>query len=112
MDKVSKYREIILSVLEDYAQLGTPAPGITRQIIADTEKNHYQLVTLGWREGRRFVYIVAFHFDIIGDKIWIQQNNTEAHIADELIARGVEPSDIIIGYQPPSVQSYANAIHP
>jgi hypothetical protein len=107
MDQVEKYQQIILSVLEEYAQLGQPTPGLSRQIIADKERRHYQLVTVGWRDGQRFVYIVAFHFDIRDGKVWIQQNNTEAHIADELVERGIPASDIVIGFQPPFARAEA-----
>ena len=107
MDKVKKYQNIIVSVLNEFANLGTSTPGLTRQVIVDKERNHYQLVTVGWRDGKRFVYIVAFHFDIIDGKIWIQQNNTEAHIAHELVDRGIPPTDIVIGFQPPFARTFS-----
>ena len=101
MDKIKHYQNVLIEVLSTYANLGSPASGLTRQVIADKENNHFQLVTIGWREGKRFTYIVAFHFDIVDGKVWIQQNNTEAHIADELVERGIASSDIVVGYQPP-----------
>jgi len=104
MDQIAQYQNIIIDLLNEYAQLGTSASGLSRQVIADKDRNHFQLVTVGWREGKHFVYIVAFHFDIIDGKIWIQQNNTEAQIADELVERGVPKSDIVIGFQPPVVR--------
>ncbi len=104
MDKVTQYQNIIIGLLNEYAELGTSAPGLSRQVITDKDHNHFQLVTVGWREGKHFVYIVAFHFDILEGKVWIQQNNTEAQIADELVERGVPKSDIVIGFQPPVVR--------
>lgn len=105
MNQIAQYQNIIIDLLNEYAQLGTSASGLSRQVIADKDRNHFQLVTVGWREGKHFVYIVAFHFDIIDGKIWIQQNNTEAQIADELVERGVPKSDIVIGFQPPLVRN-------
>jgi hypothetical protein len=104
MDKVKKYQDIILSILNDYATYGQPTHGITRQLIIDKDHNHFQLVTVGWRNGKDYVYVIAFHFDIIDGKIWIQQNNTEAKITDELIERGVPTNDIVLGFQSPKVR--------
>jgi hypothetical protein len=34
-------------------------------------------------------------------KIWIQCNNTEREIVDELMEKGVERQDIVLGFIPP-----------
>ena len=104
MDKIKKYQNIIVSLLNEYAAYGQSAPGIKREVVADKENNHFQLVSVGWREGKSFVYVVAFHFDIIEGKIWIQQNNTEAKITDELMERGIPIQDIVLGFQSPQVR--------
>lgn len=44
-------------------------------------------------------------------RIWIQQNNTEANIAAELEERGISKSDIVIGFQHPSLRVSAAANH-
>jgi hypothetical protein len=104
MDKVKKYQDIITSLLNEYATYGQSTQGVTRQVIIDKDHNHYQLVTVGWRDSKDYVYVIAFHFDIIEGKIWIQQNNTEAKITDELIERGVPSKDIVLGFQSPRVR--------
>ena len=104
MNKITKYQQTIIDLLNEYAQLGNSSAGLSRQVIVDKDRNHFQLVTVGWREGKHFVYIVAFHFDIIDGKVWIQQNNTEAQIADELVERGIPKTDIVIGFQSPKVR--------
>ena len=43
--------------------------------------------------------------DIINEKIWIQQNNTEAKIVDELLERGVLREDIVLGFQHPQTRA-------
>jgi hypothetical protein len=107
MDKITKYQQTIIDLLNEYAQLGNSSEGLSRQVIVDKDRNHFQLVTVGWRGGKHFVYIVAFHFDIIDGKVWIQQNNTEAQIADELVERGIPKTDIVIGFQPPKVREFS-----
>lgn len=59
MDKVNQYQEAILSLLTDYAQFGKPGPGLETQIIADKERNHFQLLTVGWQHNSKFVYAIV-----------------------------------------------------
>ncbi len=104
MDKISKYADILVSVLNDYASIRKSlTPDIKSSMVIDRENHHYQLLSIGWHKGK-FVYTVAFHFSILGGKIWIQQNNTDAMIADELMERGVPKSDIVLGFVPERVR--------
>ncbi|NJL76344.1 MAG: XisI protein [Saprospiraceae bacterium] len=75
------------------------AATVQRQAIADLEKNHFLLASVGWAR-QKFYYAVSLHFDIIDDKVWIQQNNTEILVADELMDLGVEREDIVLGFLP------------
>jgi XisI protein len=105
MDKITHYQQIIINLLEEYSAIPSSYPTELRdEIVADTVRNHFQLITLGW-EGARFVYEVVFHLDLIEGKIWIQQNNTEANLAEELCERGIPKSDLVIGFQPASVRA-------
>ena len=106
MANTKKYQQIILQFLEDYAAIKSPFwPDVQNQIVADTQNHHYQLVRLGWDEKKRFVHYVAFHFDIIDGKVWIQANNTDREIADELIALGINRENIILGFHKPEVRA-------
>lgn len=105
MDQIVKYQQIILELLEEYSAIPPSYPtGLRDELVADTVRNHFQLISLGW-EGHRFVYEVVFHLDIIEGKIWIQQNNTEANLAEELVERGIPKSDVVIGFQPAAVRA-------
>lgn len=105
MDTIKQYQDIIIGFLKEYAAIPyANTPNIEKQIISDKENHHYQLVAIGW-EKDVFVHDTLFHFDIKAGKVWIQQNWTELQIADELISRGVSPSDIVLGFQPPYVRA-------
>ena len=107
MDKVKKYEEIIVSLLSDYAGIRKSlTPDVKAHRIIDKDNHHYQLLSIGWHNGK-FIYTIAFHFSIIGDKIWIQQNNTDSMIADELMEKGVQKSDIVLGFVPEKARSYS-----
>ncbi len=102
MDKVKKYEAIILKILEAraairYANLANLEA--VNELVVDKENNRYQVVTMGWERNKR-VHAVTMHFDIIDGKIWIQQDQTEYGVADELLEMGVPKSDIVLAYFP------------
>jgi hypothetical protein len=104
MDKsLTKYRSIITELLTHYAN----APAIVmggeqteEQLILDSERDHYQILTIGWENGKR-VYYPVFHLDIRNGKIWVQEDATDFDIVGELERRGVAKTDIVLGFQPP-----------
>lgn len=106
MDKVKKYQEILIEFLEEYAKI-KPAnmPDIENQVIADLERNHFQLVSLGW-DKEHFVHSCTFHFDIKNEKIWVQANWTDIDLGAELVSRGVPVTDIVAGFHPPHLRAY------
>ena len=98
MDKVTQYQQIICDLLKEYAAVKKSlTPNVKAQALIDKENHHYQLIAIGWHNNR-FVYTIAFHFDIIDGKVWIQQNNTDTLIADELMERGIPKSEIVLGF--------------
>ncbi len=100
MEDLATYQNIVIGFLEDYAKISyANAPALEQQVIADTQRNHFELVSIGWHKGR-FVHEVVFHFDIKGNQIWIQQNGTDIKVSKELVARGVQAQDIVIGFTP------------
>jgi hypothetical protein len=103
MDKIKKYHQAMVSLLEDYQEYLKNTKTTTHQIVIDEKNHHYQLVAMGW-EGQRYFFNVLFHFDIVEDKVWLRQNDTEWKIIDELVEKGVDKKDIIIGYVPASLR--------
>nr|WP_258000108.1 XisI protein [Fischerella thermalis] len=69
------------------------------------EKCQHQIVDLGWDKHRR-IYNCVMHLDIKDGKIWIQRNQTDKLLADELVAMGVSKKDIVLGLQPVYVREY------
>ena len=74
------------------------------QMICDRDRDQYQLVSLGWQGHQRF-YSVLIHLDIKNGKIWIQRNETDRLIAQELVLMGVPREDIVLGLQPEYARS-------
>ena len=110
MEKVKKYQKIILQVLEEYANIKSPfMPEVENLIIADTKKHHYQLVRMGWYKDRHVHYTV-FHFDILDNKVWIQENRTDVKIDEELIEAGIAAKDICSGMEHPAMRRLVEGV--
>jgi XisI protein len=104
MDKVVKYRHLIKDLLINYASPSTDNnKELEDQLIFDAERDHYQLLSVGWSNNKR-VYFCLLHLDIKNNKIWLQENSTDYNIIDDLIKLGVPYSDVVIGFHPADVR--------
>lgn len=92
--------KVVQSLIQEYADFFNNAndnPHIKYECITDTMHQHFQIVKIGWR-GQHRVYGIIFHIDVIEDKIWIQQNNSEFDIFEEFIESGITKHEIVLGY--------------
>ncbi len=105
MDKVDKYRQIVTDLLSEYASYKPAYGQIERQLIVDAANDHYLLFNTGWDKSER-IHGASIHIDIIGDKVWIQDNRTDSDIAQELLEMGVAREDIVLGFLPPARRQY------
>ncbi len=105
MDKLGQYRTYIQQLLKQYGEYRPSTEEFEVEMITDTQHDHYQLVTVGWRNHRR-IYGCFLHIDIKNGKIWIQHNGTEEHVAHELVALGVPKEDIVLGFHSPSRRKF------
>ncbi|QIR39223.1 XisI protein [Tolypothrix sp. PCC 7910] len=105
MDKLTFYRQCIQELLTEYSKVPPINEDIEAQRIFDTENEHYQILNVGWDKHRR-IYNCVMHLDIKNGKIWIQRNQTDKLLADELVAMGVPKQDIILGLQPVYAREY------
>ena len=64
-------------------------------------------LSIGW-SNNIYTYGITFHFDIKDDKVWIQQNNTDIDIAEDLIKLGVSREDIVLGFYAPYHRPYTD----
>jgi len=97
MDKIERYRHFIKQILIEHVQTDSNTDTVKAELIFDSEHDHYQLAYIGW-QGNKQVFGPVIHFDIQDDKIWIQYNGTEDHLAERLVEMGVPDSDIVLGF--------------
>jgi hypothetical protein len=107
MDRVEVYRKYIQQLLQERAERSRQSPSqVEAQTIFDTERDHYQLVYVGWKRNGLRDYGCLLHLDIKNGKIWIQYDGTEGGIAYRLVELGVPKEDIVLGFQPPEVRAH------
>ena len=105
MDKLNYYQTQIKQALNEYAALLSAAPPPPYDVVVafDDEHGQYLLREIGWTpEGR--VRNTVFHLTLHDSKIWIEEDWSEEGIATYLLAHGVPPQDIVLGFQPPQIR--------
>ncbi|MCG8352010.1 MAG: XisI protein [Chloroflexales bacterium] len=105
MAKLDGYRHYIQQILEEYCQYQPAYGDVEMELIIDTERDHYQLMSVGWHNQRR-IHGVLIHIDIRHGQIWIQHDGTEGGIANELVKLGVPKEDIVLAFHAPYKRPY------
>ncbi len=96
--QTENYRRILQQVVQRHAQF-QPANGeIKTHAVCDRETDEYVVVDSGWNEKGRRIYDVVLHFRLRGRSVSVERDNTDAEVVRELVAAGVETSDIILAY--------------
>lgn len=109
MEKLKLYQDVVIDFMRRYLDEtggNNDTDTIKRRVLIDRINNSFQLLSAGWR-GNHYIFGPIFHFDIIDGKVWIQCNNTEREIVDELMANGVDRQDIVLGFIPPLARPFA-----
>lgn len=102
MDKLKKYQKILQSIVFQYAKYN-PSYSKTEWLpICDDERGEYLLVDVGWEENEKRTYLTVFHFRIKNDKIYVEQDNTDANPVRQMLDAGVPKEDIVLAFYSPS----------
>ncbi len=107
MDTLNRYREVIEKLLTNIAQLSPPSASIEYKTLFDRAADSYAVIALGWDRARR-VHHFLVHLELINSEVWVQEDNTDLAIAEELERAGVPKSDIVLGFHPPDVRPYTD----
>ncbi len=99
MDKLIRYRDVVEQIVKDYASWKSSYGQIESEAIIDRDKDHYLVADFGWDRVQR-VHGFVIHLQLMHGKIWIQCDNTNRPVAEELLAAGVPKEDIILAFHP------------
>jgi hypothetical protein len=104
MEKLSRYRQAITRVLSDLAEAST---GDDTEILPlfDTVNDNYLLVAAGWRGIQRTHHIIA-HLRLHNGKIWVEADNTDAEIVQQLLDSGISKAEIVLAFYSPQKRQY------
>lgn len=105
MDTVETYRQIIEQLLTRYTKIPYAYGDIESKTLFDQEADRYMLITVGWQGAKR-VHGCLIHIDIINGKVWLQRDDTEYRVAEELEKAGIPKQQIVLGFQMPDVRPF------
>ncbi len=105
MDTLKAYTDVVERILSEYAAIPYRYGDLICEAIFDRERGRFILISVGWDRGER-VHHPVIHIDIINGKLWLQVNNTDCDIGQELVAAGVPKSDIVVAFHPPEVRRH------
>ena len=100
------YAKLIENIIEKRHQKSSPGQVRVEKVI-DRENQHYLLIQVGWKNNKCH-YGCLLHLDIIDGKIYIQQNNTEDLIAQNLVELAVPKTDIVLGIHAPFERQFTD----
>jgi hypothetical protein len=99
METVSYYRQVITSVLSDLAEASVRDNAETLPIF-DTTHENYLLLDAGWDGIQRIHHIIA-HLRIHNGKIWVEADNTDQEIVQQLLDAGIPKEAIVLAFYSP-----------
>ena len=99
MARLNQKQHLLMQVLAVRAEQ-IDHSGLETQLWLDHENGHYQILRVGWENEYQRVYGPLLHIDIKNDKFWIQVDNTEDGIVNDLIANGIDKSEIVLAFYP------------
>ncbi|MBO0936724.1 XisI protein [Fibrella sp. HMF5335] len=104
--QISHYALIISQYLSEHQDQEISGEEYRRLVIADRDNHHYQLVAVGWATPSRFVDTLLIHIQLKADgKVWLLENTTELHVAEDLVNRGIAREAIVLGFHPPQYRA-------
>ncbi|MGG6237875.1 XisI protein [Nodosilinea sp. AN01ver1] len=105
MDTLDVYRQIVRSVLKPYTRIAYANIDVRNLAAFDADTDQYVILSEGWNDQRHY-HGCLIHIEIRSGKVWVQRDGTEDGIATELVAAGIPETDIVLGFQEPSVRPH------
>ncbi len=103
MERINHLQQTLLALIQDtikeYPQQ-SDYPDVELHPFIDEKNHRYGLMAVGWIGEKKRVFNIFFQADIINDKIWIQEDNNEYSVAEQLEDRGISKNDIVLAYYP------------
>lgn len=99
METLSYYQQVITRVLNDLAEASAQATSETLSIF-DTTHDQYLLVDAGW-DGIQRIHHIIVHLRIHNGKIWVEADNTDQEIVQQLLDAHIPHEAIVLAFYSP-----------
>ncbi|MEM6396811.1 MAG: element excision factor XisI family protein [Bacteroidota bacterium] len=106
MERVIQNKKILEAILKEYQPRFQYDDDTVTSLVIDPETQHYQLLRYGWATEHKFIHYAIFSLFIKNGKIWLLENRTDTDIVEELMRRGVDKMDIVLGFIPEDERQY------
>ena len=105
MDKLTRYRGAVKKcILDWHAYVSRATPKLSdADCLIDEERDNYMLTFTGWHDGKRDRTDYLF-IRIRDGKVWIEEDQSDDPVAEELLRLGVPMEDIVLGSLPPGTR--------
>nr|WP_199316911.1 element excision factor XisI family protein [Chroococcidiopsis sp. [FACHB-1243]] len=60
---------------------------------------------IGWN-GDKYLHATPIHLSLIGDKVWVQYDDTEEGVVTDLMEVGIPRESIVLGFRHPKVRQH------
>jgi hypothetical protein len=101
MEHIAQYRKAIIDCLQASVVAVSSANELESVVVADTSTDNYLLIEVGW-EPRGRVHAPLVHIRLHEGRVIVEYDGTEEGITPRLIAAGIRPEDIELGFVHPS----------
>ena len=106
MNSIEKYKQILKEEFEYQAsKFQSPLPSVGSRVYIGENQNHFILMDIGW-QGKCYTHRILYTVEIIDNKIWIHEDNTDTDLIGRLLDKGIPKKDIVLGF----VHVYAREI--
>lgn len=100
MGNINFYKSVLEEIFQEEAKkYQSELPNAGRRLFIGDNKNHFVLMEIGW-SGKRYLHRILFTVEIIDNKIWIHEDNTDIDLIGKLLDKGIPKKDIVLGFVP------------
>lgn len=102
MEKLEKYKEILESLILQYAEYKPRNTSNEWLPVCDNERGEYLLIKTGWdKNGETKTSHTIFHFRLNNNKVYVEEDNTDADIVGQMLDAGIPKEDIVLAFYSP-----------
>lgn len=107
MDKLIYYRDTIIKLLQGYYNLTKHCQedSVRDYLALDGERDCFLWFCSGWEGKKRVQYFIVY-LRLENGKIWVEEDNTNLCIVDDLLRANIPKEDIVLGFHHPSKRKF------